>query len=711
VPVVDVTVTGSGSFQRGFRMLNSGMSAGDSIMYALGSADNSYNMGQFYFYNAGSGSTSNRISVGLHSIDDLLNISATNRVGIGVTVPSYKLDVNGDMRITTGMIMTAVNSSLYAQDGALSYYGSTNGVYLNGAGTNGWLRLNGSGVENYQNCIDIYGSAGAYILFRTSNTNRMRIDSSGNVGIATDSPITKLQVGGNTFSGTNGVYANSRIGIMLNGSLTSYVYASTYNDPTYPDYGFVFMHGSNTTTYNVWSISPDGPAKGSGLNFIYGSSASNIHTGTPKLTMVGSSGNIGIGTESPSQRLHVNGYARVQGLSVNETGGTISAFIGYEKAWLGSGSSNDLMIASEGSNNIKFATNGTTAVRMMINTSGRVGINTSSPQSLLNVNLGAGDSTYGTPAIHIGGTSNYDSLTLGIKGSYDAFIATYGNDLHIYSGNWKSTATATENHNIHFYTSQNGSTNWNTPKMFLQYDGNLGVGTTSPLGKLQVFKDGGNGSGGLGEFQIVATSNSSSGSYQATIGAMNIQAGGYANLNLGDSDGVSGTRYFWHISKRLTSANELGSGARNLSYYWYDGSGFTIKFAFGTGGSFYAASDVVAYASSDIRLKEDIVKIDSALNKISQLNGYSFTWNDKQTTYAPGKKDLGVIAQEVEGIFPEIVKDRENGTKGVMYDKLVPVLIEAIKEQQIQIETQKSQNQSLLARIEALESHLLNRGI
>ena len=446
--------------------------------------------------------------------------------------------------------------------------------------------------------------------------------------------------------------------------------------------GAVITLTNTGTSGRSWSIFSTNTSfsQGGGKFLLY-----NATAGTDAF-VVDSSNNVGIGTTSPGQKLHVAGFTRTHGISLND--GAVSGFIGYEKSWLGSGS-NDVAIASEGGNNIRFYTNGTTSVRMMINTVGNIGINTTSPQSLLNVNLGAGNSTYGTPAIHIGGTGNYDSLTLGIKGGYDAFIATYGNDLHIYSGNWKNIATATENHNIHFYTSQNGSTNWNTPKMFLQYDGNLGVGTTSPLGKLQVFKDGGNGSGGLGEFQIVATSNSSSGAYQATIGAMNIQAGGYANLNLGDSDGVSGTRYFWHISKRLTSGNELGSGARNLSYYWYDGTSFTIKFAFGTGGSFYAASDVVAYASSDIRLKENVVKIDSALNKISQLNGYSFTWNDKQTTYAPGKKDLGVIAQEVEGIFPEIVKDRENGTKGVMYDKLVPVLIEAIKEQQTQIEDLK----------------------
>ena len=170
---------------------------------------------------------------------------------------------------------------------------------------------------------------------------------------------------------------------------------------------------------------------------------------------------------------------------------------------------------------------------------------------------------------------------------------------------------------------------------------------------------------------------------------MNIEAGGYANLNLGDSDGVSGTRYFWHISKRLPASNDLGSGGRGLTYYWYDGSGFVAAFAFSTGGSFYASADVVAYASSDIRLKDNVVKIQSPLEKLMKLNGYTFTWNDKQTTYEAGKKDLGVIAQEVEKVFPEIVKDRENGTKGVMYDKLVPVLIEAIKEQQQQIDELK----------------------
>lgn len=66
-------------------------------------------------------------------------------------------------------------------------------------------------------------------------------------------------------------------------------------------------------------------------------------------------------------------------------------------------------------------------------------------------------------------------------------ISTYGNDLHIYAGNWRTAgATATENYNISFYTSQATSSNWNTPKMFLRCDGNLGIGTASPNQKLTV---------------------------------------------------------------------------------------------------------------------------------------------------------------------------------------------------------------------------------
>jgi hypothetical protein len=94
-PVVDIRPTGAGSFLRGVRMLNNTMSAGSSLMYAVGIADNARNMGQFYFYYAGDASTDNRLSFGLHSVDDVMSITGNGYVGIGTTSPGRPLQING----------------------------------------------------------------------------------------------------------------------------------------------------------------------------------------------------------------------------------------------------------------------------------------------------------------------------------------------------------------------------------------------------------------------------------------------------------------------------------------------------------------------------------------------------------------------------------------------------------------------------------------
>ena len=107
-----------------------------------------------------------------------------------------------------------------------------------------------------------------------------------------------------------------------------------------------------------------------------------------------------------------------------------------------------------------------------------------------------------------------------------------------------------------------------------------------------------------------------------------------------------------------------------------------------TAGLIRATNDVVAYYSSDERLKDNIKPIENALDKVSKLGGYEFDWNDKQDVYEG--HDIGVIAQEVEAVFPELVTDRDNGFKAVKYEKLVPALIEAIKELKAEVESLKS---------------------
>ena len=105
-----------------------------------------------------------------------------------------------------------------------------------------------------------------------------------------------------------------------------------------------------------------------------------------------------------------------------------------------------------------------------------------------------------------------------------------------------------------------------------------------------------------------------------------------------------------------------------------------------TTGLIRATNDVVAYYSSDERLKENIKNISSPLAKLSKINGVEFDWKpltkeEKKTIHANEGHDIGVIAQEIEAILPELVETREqSGYKAVKYDKLTALLIEAVKE-------------------------------
>ena len=106
--------------------------------------------------------------------------------------------------------------------------------------------------------------------------------------------------------------------------------------------------------------------------------------------------------------------------------------------------------------------------------------------------------------------------------------------------------------------------------------------------------------------------------------------------------------------------------------------------------TFSATGDVIAYASSDERLKDNLVPIGNASEKVKQLTGYEFDWNDKQDVYEG--HDIGVVAQEVEKVLPEVVTTRDNGYKAVKYEKLVALLIQSNKE--------------LIERVEVLEKQL-----
>lgn len=103
-------------------------------------------------------------------------------------------------------------------------------------------------------------------------------------------------------------------------------------------------------------------------------------------------------------------------------------------------------------------------------------------------------------------------------------------------------------------------------------------------------------------------------------------------------------------------------------------------------GGLNVTSDIIAFAASDVRLKDNKKNISNALDIVNKLNGITFDWNDKSQRTG---KDYGVIAQEVEEVLPELVQTRDNGYKAVRYEKLIPVLIEAIKQLKRELDEKK----------------------
>ena len=102
-------------------------------------------------------------------------------------------------------------------------------------------------------------------------------------------------------------------------------------------------------------------------------------------------------------------------------------------------------------------------------------------------------------------------------------------------------------------------------------------------------------------------------------------------------------------------------------------------------GELRVTDDITAFYSSDIKLKNDITPITNALDKVNSISGNTFKWNEE--THHEGE-DTGIIAQEIEKLnLPGLTQTRVNGIKAVRYDKLVPLLIEAIKELNNKVES------------------------
>lgn len=156
-------------------------------------------------------------------------------------------------------------------------------------------------------------------------------------------------------------------------------------------------------------------------------------------------------------------------------------------------------------------------------------------------------------------------------------------------------------------------------------------------------------------------------------------------LTVGGGLGVAGALYANSIQATPIGTSSAANGA-----FTRLGVGTS---AFGSPGEIRATDNITAYYSSDINLKENIVPISNALLKIGIIRGVTFDWKTSyiderggEDGYFIRRNDVGVIAQEIKNVLPEAVAEREDGTLAVKYDRIIPLLIEAIKELRDKVE-------------------------
>jgi hypothetical protein len=215
-----------------------------------------------------------------------------------------------------------------------------------------------------------------------------------------------------------------------------------------------------------------------------------------------------------------------------------------------------------------------------------------------------------------------------------------------------------------------------------------------------------------------------------TIGHSNTAIGFYAGNNqVGDLNVFIGKQAGFSFTKKnvnnkliiangMNPENELITGDFAQKTIDLNGS-VTVKTGLRTFGSLFVNKTIFTNdhlkvkksataqsfnTTSDERLKNDIRPINDALSSVLQLQGKSYRWNEDED-----KQDIGLIAQDVEQIFPQLVAEDANGFKAIAYSRLTAVLVEAIKEQQGQIESLQQENRELKSRIDSELSLLLSR--
>jgi hypothetical protein len=165
-----------------------------------------------------------------------------------------------------------------------------------------------------------------------------------------------------------------------------------------------------------------------------------------------------------------------------------------------------------------------------------------------------------------------------------------------------------------------------------------------------------------------------------TVGTVDISDD--TNFAVSDTTGQTGINLT--LTDDTVSGVVVGLGTGNDVQFDSFGVGTAAS---GTTGEIRATGDITAYYSSDERLKENFNTLDGALDKVMEMNGYTFDWKEGiEDIVSHTGHDIGVKAQEVQAMYPELVHERDNGYLAVDYIKLTAVLLQAVKELNAKVE-------------------------
>ena len=212
---------------------------------------------------------------------------------------------------------------------------------------------------------------------------------------------------------------------------------------------------------------------------------------------------------------------------------------------------------------------------------------------------------------------------------------------------------------------------------FLDVNGNADIaGTLGVTGTATFTGDLSSGGGTFGNVRVGVTGDNE---IDTSSGNLTIDSTG-GTTTIDDNVSVSGTL---NVSSTGTFGGAISVGGNVTASGVLDINGTGTNSLSGpldVSGTIRAiGADIIAFASSDENLKDNITPIPNALSKVISISGNTFNWNEKSDY--EGKSDTGVVAQEIEKLgLPGVVETRADGFKAVRYDRLVPVLIEAIKE-------------------------------